>query len=96
VFFGLALLTRQWIPILFIMAPHLLNMVIKFYSTGVSSKSNFAPLVYKEGKLHLPQKNYWSLIRLYLATGPKSEKSIVYFVFSVEVLFCSLLFVFYA
>jgi hypothetical protein len=76
------------------MAPHLLNMLIKFFSTGVSSKSDFEPLVYREGTLQLPQKNYWSLIRLYLATGPKSEKSIVYFVLSLEALFCSLLFVF--
>jgi hypothetical protein len=88
------MLTRQWVPILFIMAPHLLNMLIKLFSTGVSSKSDFQPLVYKEGILHLPPKNYWSLIRLYLATGPKSEKSVVYFVLAVEVVCCSLLFVF--
>lgn len=96
IFFGLALITRQWIPILFIMAPHLVNTTIKFFSTGISSKTDYDPLVYRDGRLHLPARNYWSLIRLYLRTGPKSETSIVYFVYGLEVICCSLLFIFYA
>jgi UDP-N-acetylglucosamine--dolichyl-phosphate N-acetylglucosaminephosphotransferase len=91
VFWGLAAITQDWLPILIVMAPHLLNALIKFASTGVSSRSDHKPLVYKNGLLYLPEKNYWSLIRLYLLTGPKHEKQIVYYVYAVELFFCILL-----
>jgi UDP-N-acetylglucosamine--dolichyl-phosphate N-acetylglucosaminephosphotransferase len=93
IFVGLAVVTHQWIPVLFVTAPHLINIVIKYASTGVSSRSDHKPLVYKDGLLHLPPGGYLSLIRLYLKSGPKHEKQLVRYVYSIELLFCILLFV---
>ena len=91
VYFGLAIVTTFWLPIIIVLAPHLLNAAIKFASTGISSRSDHQPLVFKQGKLYLPEKNYCSLIRLFLLTGPKSEKAIVYYVYAIESFFCFLL-----
>lgn len=95
IYIGLAVVTRHWVPLLFVMAPHLINVFIKFLSTGVSSRSDHLPLQYKDGLLHLPSsKNYFSLIRLYLLTGPKKEQQIVNFVFMIEIICCISLFIF--
>lgn len=94
IFIGLAIITRVWQPIIFIAAPHLINALIKFLSTGVSSRSDLKPLIYRDGKLHLPEKYYMSLIRLILINGPKHEKQIVYYIYIVEIFFCSLIFIF--
>ena len=94
IFIGLAIITRMWQPILFISAPHLINAAIKFLSTGVRSRSDLKPLIFEEGKLRLPEKYYMSLIRLILLSGPKHEKQIVYYIYTVEIFFCSLIFIF--
>ena len=92
VYVGLTIVTRQWMALFVVMAPQLLNALIKYVSIGVSTRSDYAPLVYRDGLLHLPQRNYLSLIRLYLLTGPKHERQIVHFVYLVQLLFCLLLF----
>ncbi|MCK4790668.1 MAG: hypothetical protein KAV87_43435 [Desulfobacteraceae bacterium] len=94
IYIGLSVYTGQWLPLLFVMGPHLLNALVKLLSTGISSRSDHQPLVYKDGMLHLPEKNYWSVIRLYLQlAGPKTEQQIVYFVYAVEAVFCLMMFV---
>ncbi len=92
IFVGLAVFTHEWLPILFVTAPHLINVVIKYFSTGVSSRSDHKPLEYRDGLLHLPPGAYVSLIRLYLRNGPKHEKQLVRYVYSIELAFCILLF----
>lgn len=93
VFFGLGLLTGHVLPVIFVMSPHLINIVIKYFSIGVKSRSDLKPLVLKEGLLHFPEQKYYSLIRLFLLNGPKHERHIVYFVYAIEIVFCALLFV---
>jgi UDP-N-acetylglucosamine--dolichyl-phosphate N-acetylglucosaminephosphotransferase len=92
VYVGLATATGEWIPLLFILAPHIVNAGIRLFSTGVSSRSQFAPLIYREGLLHLPERSYLSLIRMYLRSGPKHERQIVRYVFMLEVASCLLMF----
>jgi UDP-N-acetylglucosamine--dolichyl-phosphate N-acetylglucosaminephosphotransferase len=95
VFFGLGLLTGQVLPVVFVMIPHLLNIMIKYISIGVKSRSDLKPLVLKDGLLHFPEQRYYSLIRLVLINGPKHEKHIVYYVYAIELIFCiSLFFIF--
>ncbi len=94
IFFGLGILSKLWLPILFVTAPHLINAAIKFFSTGVSSRSDLKPLIYKDGLLQLPENYYLSLIRLILLKGPMHEKQIVYYIYCIEVIFCSLIFIF--
>lgn len=90
VYIGVSVYTGHWLPLLFILAPHLINVVIKFFSTGISTRSDYDPLVFRDGKLHLPEKNYWSLIRLLIAaTGPKTEQQIVNFVLGSEIIVCA-------
>lgn len=93
VFFGLGLLTGHVLPVIFVMTPHLINIIIKYFSIGVKSRSDLKPLVLKDGLLHFPEQKYYSLIRLFLINGPKHEKHIVYYVYAVEIIFCALLFV---
>ena len=92
IFIGLSISSNTYIPLLFISAPHLLNIIIRFFSTGVCSRSDHKPLVYKDGLLHLPKNSYKSLIRLFILTGAKKEQHIVYFVYAVEILCCLSLF----
>jgi UDP-N-acetylglucosamine--dolichyl-phosphate N-acetylglucosaminephosphotransferase len=94
IYVGLGLFTGEWLPVLFVMAPHLINGMIRFASTGVSSRSNFSPLIYRGGLLHLPPNSYLSLIRMYLKSGPKHERSIVRYVLALECAFCLLMFIF--
>jgi UDP-N-acetylglucosamine--dolichyl-phosphate N-acetylglucosaminephosphotransferase len=93
VFFGLGLLTGHVLPVVFVMLPHLLNIVIKYISIGVKSRSELKPLILKDGLLHFPEQKYYSLIRLVLINGPKHEKHIVYFVYAIELIFCISLFI---
>jgi len=95
VFFGLGLLTGHFLPVVFVMIPHLLNIMIKYISIGVKSRSDLKPLILKDGLLHFPDQKYYSLIRLFLINGPKHEKQIVYYVYAVELVCCiSLLLIF--
>lgn len=90
VYIGIAVYTGHWWPLPFVLAPHFLNAFIKFLSTGISTRSDYAPLVYQNEKLQLPEKNYWSLIRLYIAAaGPRTEPQIVNFVFVTEFVACA-------
>jgi UDP-N-acetylglucosamine--dolichyl-phosphate N-acetylglucosaminephosphotransferase len=93
VFFGLGLLTGHVLPVIFVMIPHLVNIVIKYISIGVKSRSDLKPLVLKDGLLHFPEQKYYSLIRLFLLNGPKHEKHIVYYVYLIEIIFCAALFI---
>jgi len=93
VFFGLGLLTEHIVPVIFVMIPHILNIIIKYISIGVKSRSDLKPLVLKDGLLHFPEQRYYSLIRLYLLNGPKHEKHIVYYVYAIEIIFCIALFI---
>ncbi|MFA5404092.1 MAG: hypothetical protein WC358_04080 [Ignavibacteria bacterium] len=92
VFFGLGLLTGHILPVVFVMIPHILNIVIKYISIGVKSRSDLKPLILKDGLLHFPEQKYYSLIRLFLLNGPKHEKHIVYYVYVIEIIFCISLF----
>lgn len=92
VFFGLGLLTGHILPVVFVMAPHILNIIIKYLSIGVKSRSDLKPLILKDGLLHFPEQKYYSLIRLFLINGPKHEKHIVYYVYAIELVFCISLF----
>lgn len=92
VFFGLGLLTGHVLPVIFVMAPHIINIIIKYVSIGVKSRSDLKPLVLKDDLLHFPEQRYYSLIRLFLLNGPKREKHIVYYVYSIEIIFCVALF----
>ncbi len=95
VYIGLSVLTGHWVPLFFVLGPHFLNAVLKYLSTGVSSRSDFEPLRYKDGRLHLPEKNYWSVIRLYIkVAGPQEEKQITRFVHLLEMGFCLAMFLF--
>jgi UDP-N-acetylglucosamine--dolichyl-phosphate N-acetylglucosaminephosphotransferase len=94
IFTGLGVFTGMWGPVLGVTAPHLVNVLIRLWSTGVSSRSEHAPLVYRDGLLHLPPDAYLSLIRIYLKTGPKHERQIVRFVLTIETASCSLMFLF--
>lgn len=93
VFYGLGLLTGQILPVVFVMSPHILNIIIKYISIGVKSRSDLKPLVLKDGLLHFHEQKYYSLIRLLLLNGPKHEKHIVYYVYFIELIFCVLLFI---
>jgi len=93
IFVGLAVFSGEWLPVLIVMAPHLINAGIRLISTGVSSRSEFTPLDYRGGLLHLPADSYLSLIRMYLKSGPKREQAIVHYVLALECGFCLLLFV---
>jgi UDP-N-acetylglucosamine--dolichyl-phosphate N-acetylglucosaminephosphotransferase len=92
VFFGMGLITGHILPVIFVMSPHILNIIIKYISIGVKSRSDLKPLVLKDGLLHFPEQKYYSLIRLFLLNGPKHEKHIVYFVYLIEFVFCVSLF----
>ena len=94
--FGIAILSGFWyvLPLLFL--PHLFDTALKFYSgsiikkilkrKGKSTFSEYKPLEYREGKLHLPKKSYLSLIRLIIKNHPMSEPKLVNTILFLELL----------
>jgi UDP-N-acetylmuramyl pentapeptide phosphotransferase/UDP-N-acetylglucosamine-1-phosphate transferase len=90
IYLGLAVYSDHLYPVILVLTPHLINIIIKYMSAGVSSRTDHSPLEYKDGLLYLPKNNYLSLIRLYLLSGPKDEKRIVYYVYAIESVFCIL------
>jgi UDP-N-acetylglucosamine--dolichyl-phosphate N-acetylglucosaminephosphotransferase len=73
-----------------IMLPYITDAALKYLSVGIMTRESQAPTELKEGKLHMPEGSNLSLARLFIRRKPITEPGVVWRVWAVEALCCTL------